>query len=209
MTCKAWKTVQNHDLFRGIESEPPSSIDKGGGQRPFSQKDLDTICAEEDSYTCNINLAWIDWNYSATPGIPIRAGAVGQVVKQVFEKPKGVPQVEIAMPERDFKPLNHKGALKWVSPEEITSAFLMAVARDIKNSESNEILQEWKNYMLSTTARFMFLPRQMDRYWYAFDQREQLMDHHAFQMYHRSCFQRLHEIIRLSHRTNVPPLTMT
>jgi hypothetical protein len=41
--------------------------------------------------------------------------------------------------------------LKRVSPEEITAAFIMAVARDVAKNESEEVLNAWKMFMLSTT----------------------------------------------------------
>ena len=83
-----------------------------------------------------------------------------------------------------------------VSPEEITGAYLIAVARDIEKNEPDELLQQWERHILSTTCKFVVLPGQMDRYWYALRRREDV--DHSFEAVHRSCFQRLWEVGRLS-----------
>jgi hypothetical protein len=44
----------------------------------------------------------------------------------------------------------------------------------------------------------VFLPTQTGRYWHALDQREQL--EHAYRVCRRSCYQRLHEVVRFMDR---------
>ena len=65
-----------------------------------------------------------------------------------------------------------------VSPEEVIGAIAMAIARDIRNSESDEVLQAWKQIALSTTCVFKAMPSASDRYWYALNQRERVCDLH-------------------------------
>ena len=83
-----------------------------------------------------------------------------------------------------------------VSPEELTTAFVMAVARDIKRSEPMETLPQWKRMMLSTPCRFAILPSSMQRYWYALVMREDIT--HQYEACQRSCYQRIHEVARLA-----------
>eukprot|EP00975_Prorocentrum_lima_P030313 6355099-Prorocentrum_lima.AAC.1 len=59
-----------------------------------------------------------------------------------------------------------------VSPEEIAAAFILAVARDIKKHEPEDLLQKWYRQLRSTTCVFVLLPSQIDRYWYALERRE-------------------------------------
>ena len=63
-------------------------------------------------------------------------------------------------------------ALQQVSPDEVTAAYILAIARDVGNEEADETLQAWKKFMLSTTCRFVVLPTQMSMYWYALTQRD-------------------------------------
>ena len=58
-----------------------------------------------------------------------------------------------------------------VSPEELTTAFVLAVARDITRGETDQVLQKWRDIMLTTTCKFVFLPTPMDRYWAALERR--------------------------------------
>ncbi len=201
---QAWEKVQGHRVFHGIVGKNPIKLgDIGGIQAQFEHKAFQHVFAHAEdgsksTYVCGINLAWIDFVWTATPCIPVRLGAVKQLVQTIFAKPAPLETIHVAVLSPAYKPLEHKGALKRVSPEEITAAFIMAVARDIDKNEAVEVLSEWKTFMLSTTCKFVFLPNQMDRYWYALDQREQ-MDH-AYRVCHRSCYQRLHEVVRLMER---------
>ncbi len=131
-------------------------------------------------------------------GIPVRMNAVKQLANSLCSKPRPIDCVTIALPAADYKPEKHRGGLRRVSPEEITAAYIIAIKRDIDNNESDQALTQWRTHMLSTSFRFVLLPTQQSRYWFALDQREQ-MDH-QYRVCHRSCFQRLHEVIRLVER---------
>ena len=85
-----------------------------------------------------------------------------------------------------------------VSPEGLTTAFVMAVAMDIKRSEPMETLRQWKRMMLSTPCRFAMLPSSMQRYWYALAMREDIT--HQYEVCQRSCYQRVHEVVRLTEK---------
>ena len=75
------------------------------------------------TYTCAINLAWVDFQWSATPGVPVRMAALERLRDTAFKSPCPAPQVHVAVPkEAEYQPDMHKGGLKQVSPEEITAA---------------------------------------------------------------------------------------
>ncbi len=88
-----------------------------------------------------------------------------------------------------------KGALLRVSPEEISTAFIMAIARDIKRQDPEEIIQQWKKLMLNTSCRFVRLEDQWKRYWHSLSLRETL--DHTYKACVRTCYQRVLEVIRL------------
>jgi hypothetical protein len=96
-----------------------------------------------------------------------------------------------------------------VSPEEATGAIVLAIARDIPNSEADEVLQGWKQIALSTTCAFKVMPSASDRYWYALSQREHVSM--TYTAVHRSTLQRVREISRLMKkmRETLPPAEVT
>ena len=102
----------------------------------------------------------------------MRKSAVDQVASTVFAKPTVLEQLHVAVPSVEYKVVEHKGSLMRVSPEEITGAYFLAVARDIGRGEPTETLPEWEKCIISTTCKFVLLPGQMDRYWYALRRRE-------------------------------------
>jgi len=206
----AWQTVQGNTVFEGIDTQDPLSIARGGAQAPFSQNELELSCSgEHRAYSCGINFAWINLLYSATPGIPIRMAAVHEVMEKTFLEPTPMESLSIGIPSTDYKVKSHKGALMRVSPEEMTSAFIMAVARDIKNGAPKDVLLKWRSAILSTPCKFVILPMPMDRYWHALRIREDIV--HLFKACHRSCYQRLHEVVRLmdAMRTRMPQSQVT
>ena len=73
----------------------------------------------------------------------------------------------IAVDSNDHNPLENKGALHCVSPEEMTPAQLLAMARDIHNNESVEVLRGWAQAAKSASGTFKKLDTPSKRYWYA------------------------------------------
>jgi len=127
--------------------------------------------------------------------VPLRVTAIEQMTKTMFKEPVAINEIHIAVPGPEFNPLMHKGALLRVSPEEITSAFALAIARDIANNECESVLRTWRKFALSATGKFVVLRTATERYWYALQQREWFSTVNA--AVHRTTFQRIHEISRL------------
>ena len=61
-----------------------------------------------------------------------------------------------------------------VSPEELPTVFVLAVSRDITRGEADEVLQKWRDIMLTTTCKFVLRNTPMDRYWAALEEREKM-----------------------------------
>ena len=81
----AWGQIQYHDVCQGIQSEMPLSIADAadsGSQRPF---ELDSyrraLAGGSQTYTAGINLFWIDLQWCATPGVPLRISSIDQMAK--------------------------------------------------------------------------------------------------------------------------------
>ena len=112
--------------------------------------------SKNSEYTTGINIFWHDWNYTATPGIPLRNNAVDALFEHYFQTPARFPgMLYISVPSPTYAPLEHKGALQSVSPEEIRAAFLFAFARDVAAGAPESVLREWIKLSLSCTATFV------------------------------------------------------
>ena len=59
------------------------------------------------------------------------------------------------------------GVLKQVSPEEITAAYIMAIANDAERQEGEDTTKVWVSYVRSAVCAFIVLDSDMDKYWYA------------------------------------------
>ena len=74
----------------------------------------------------------------------------------------------------------------------------MAIARDIKREDPDEVVQKWKHHMLCTNCRFVLLEDQWKRYWHALAVREDI--DHLFRAVVRTCYQRVVEVLRFMDR---------
>ncbi len=111
----AWTAVKGHIIFENIHEKHPCPIGSGGTQTPFNQHDLDTILMatpddNQVTYVCGGNLAWIDFTWTATPGVPVRMRAMKELANTLFAKPRPIESVTIALPSRGYKPMEHCGA---------------------------------------------------------------------------------------------------
>ena len=76
--------------------------------------------------------------------------AVELVKETTFATPTALSEIMVAAPDKDYKAKERKGELMRVSPEELTTAFVWAVARDIARGETDDVLQKWRGIMLTT-----------------------------------------------------------
>ena len=112
--------------------------------------------AGNSEYTAGINIFWHDWKYTATPGVPLRSTAIDTLMEHYFQTPARFPGILVISVLSDCcQPLQHKGALQSVSPDEIRAAFLFAIARDIAAGATRPVLQEWLQLSLFCTDAFV------------------------------------------------------
>ena len=199
---EALLSLENCEVFKDLVQCEPRGISDlatdSGFQAVFDQEMYAKAIAT-GTYTAGGNLFWLDFRWSATPGVPLRLEAVKDLASLLFAEPTPYPGALHVAVTADFVPLNHKGSWKSMSPEEIAHAMLFAVSDAVKNESGNlEFLNNWKRCMLSTTFTFKLLPNAEARTWYALQQRENVSIKHM--VVNRSCFQRCHEVLRLRQR---------
>ena len=200
---EALGTLSGHALFHNMVQEDPlgitATVGESGNLQPFDLDVYHRAIASAGKYTAGGNLFWIDFRWSATPGVPVRSEAVKRMAAQHFHTPIEYPGMLHVAVTTDYEPLNHRGSWHSVSPEEMAHAMLFAVADAVRREQDNlELLGAWKRCMLCTTFRFTVLANAEKRTWYALQQREDVSHHQL--LVHRSCFQRCHEMARLRHR---------
>ena len=91
------------------------------------------------------------------------------------------------------QPLDKRGALCAISPEEARHAMMAAIARDISNGAESGVLEEWHRKALSCTATFQVHATEAERLQVAMQLRENMAtDHEAMS---RTQLQRVYEIV--------------
>ena len=109
---KAKDVIDNHPLFRNIESELPLQITanktESGVQTPFDGEECKhALRAQSKMYTCGVNLFWINFLWSPTPGVPLRCSAIETLSNSKFAEPCILESVHVAVLDKDFDPLVH------------------------------------------------------------------------------------------------------
>ena len=198
----ALETLEGHDIFKNMVQCEPREISDSAQDTGFQcvfDNDLYMKAIASGTYTAGGNLFWLDFRWSATPGVPLRLDAVKDLASNLFKKPTPYPGSLHVAVTPGFMPLNHKGAWFSMSPEELAHAMVFAMADAVKRESGNtDYLNAWKRCALSTTFTFKVLPTAEARTWYALQQRENISSVHM--VVHRSCFQRCHEVLRLRQR---------
>ena len=109
----ATECVSAHQFFKQIEKELPLKItdtSDSGVQSPFDAAACRTaLHTRSESYTCGVNLFWINLLWSPTPGVPLRCSASESMSATRFAQPCVMDVLHVAVPDKDYNPLEHKG----------------------------------------------------------------------------------------------------
>jgi hypothetical protein len=184
-SSEVWARIQDnvvvileHPVFKKINAALPTGIGGTAGgafQDAFKLEHYKAAMAEVGRYQCGINMFWLDFAYTAMPGVPVRQRAIDELREQYFQFPNGFPKtLVIAVDSSEFNPLNHKGSLQRVSPGEMVYAMLDAIRRDIDNKKDNQHLLLWRQALLTATGLFETLPSFEDKWWYEHNLREDM-----------------------------------
>jgi len=87
------------------------------------------------------------------PGIPLRADAIQDLVDCYFKLPAPINTIIISVVPGE-QPLEKRGALLAISPEEVRHAVMAAISRDIKAGVEAEVLRQWRSFILCCSATF-------------------------------------------------------
>ena len=108
------------------------------------------------AYTCGVNFFWFDVLRSISPMVPLYRERVEDLAADQFDRPGAQwssmsMTVAITFQAGDNLP---KGSLLRVTPDEITHAVVLAVAKRIRSEAPKEELDQWRRMLLSVPCTF-------------------------------------------------------
>ncbi len=173
--------VLRHKIFKNVADDAPIDIcthangqEESGYQAVYHAAKAMRALSRTKTYMCAINLLWVDLYFTTSSNIPIQWSTVKELQNYYFRAPAGFVQmpIEIAVTEAQVqsKDYGEPGTWKRVSSEEIIMAWFTAVASDIVDGKSEDILREWLTHLLTTPATFYCV--QADIAWFAEQRRE-------------------------------------
>ena len=88
----ALKTVFEHDIFKSADKLLPLSIQEGGTQAPFSQKDCTQVLTQQlmlplnkrTGYKCAMNGLWVNHTWLVNPRVPVLGSQVEHLMKHHY-----------------------------------------------------------------------------------------------------------------------------
>ena len=155
-----WRAIiDGHHLFSNISQELPLSVADAGTQHPFNNDELAIAIARDDgSYTAGINLFWCEPLYSPAPSIPIRADTIPDLVDVYFSTPAAIPHPVCISLRPGERPLDKRGALMAINPEEMRHAMMSAIARDMRPASTQLSSSNGEHGCSVARARSLFTP---------------------------------------------------
>ena len=117
-------------------------------------------------YEAACNVFHLQPCWGAAAGVPYNDVGVEHITNHVYNVPKPLDDVIIVtVPNAEYKPMEHLGAWRFVTPEEIIFGLILAIARDVDEPKSDEVLHAWRFHLLTTTMRFEILENPDDIFW--------------------------------------------
>jgi hypothetical protein len=88
--------------------------------------------------SCCSNFFDQDWKFTSTPGVPVNSVAVQKIADRDFREPTVCPMIKVAAESPTWDPTSCRGAWRRITPEEVVHAYIMAIARDVRNPNTTE-----------------------------------------------------------------------
>ncbi|CAE7791744.1 unnamed protein product [Symbiodinium necroappetens] len=146
---------------------PADKDDLAGFLAPLDREQMKLSRESGSEYFCGVNLLWGNPLESITPGVPIMAKAVADLVQRLLKRgPKILEdRLEFVFPG--------PADMRWrrCSPEEQQHAVIMAVHEAILTGAPDSQLLEWKRVLLSCPANFVHLATEQEVYFYTTNKR--------------------------------------
>ena len=159
--------IEASPAFGGFGDWKPLGVGEGGSAAVFDLKEFQSGLANGGEYVCCGNFGWLDWKYSTAPGVPVLRSAVASYADAQFN-PKASKfntlRFMVAVEDPIKNPLEHKGALQAVSPQEEVIAPLFALGQALKSkSIAGSDEQKWRECFSSALLTFKLFETKEER----------------------------------------------
>ena len=138
---EALKVVLANPIFQSVETMKPLAFDAGGSQAGFRQADCTSTLngGPKAVYKCGGNLFWTLFLHLTNPRVPLSEIQI-KLCKDFYFKLDNLPSsfpfnVIIGVDSADFHVLEHKGALRVLSPDEPRHAYIFQCADAINQCQ--------------------------------------------------------------------------
>ena len=212
---QAKEAILAHPLFNNLQTQDPLPKGHAGGcgLEPYSGEALEhtrsngTDCSDGKSgtfrkYVCGLNLMWVDFVTSITPGVPVNQSSLSKLKEKMLADPtmaracfQGI--IIALLPGQTVE--KDKGNLRLLSPDESVQALILKVSEDIAAGVDTEILTEWSLILRSVPTTVELHQSGAEKlYWRALNIREEIGTQADTMC--RTTVQRLFEVIEFKQR---------
>ena len=152
----------------------------------------------DQEYEAGCVLPWVNEMFIAlgATAVPFNRESVRSTTGISFATPQRLSGLEVAVPDAKFNPLDHRGALRLVSPPEPLHAWWWAVARDVDDESK---LQQWATCARSTTIKCVVIAKD-----FQISLRQENLRDKISQLYavvKRTADQRIHVVVHSKRQT--------
>jgi hypothetical protein len=173
-------TILDHPVFEDVATAAPRAIKASDGmgsghQAVYDEKQFVVAMAETGRYKCAGNLLWLDYFWTATPKVPLRASSISSLKNHYFATPVPYPGELMIAIQATEKPSTMFGRLQGLSPEEMRFALIERIAERITANAGMEELQDWRTTLLTVSLHFRDLTADEEIHIEAIQLREHLV----------------------------------
>ena len=192
--AEAMDKILSHEVFENCLNRMPIDIANGGSEATFDQKQFEAAIGKTGRYKSAGNIWWINTlKGSGFNRVPVNPASIVLLQSHYFERPSPFPEPIVIAVGTGDKPLEMKGRLERVSPEEMEHALILKIANRIDNGCPRQELEEWRKVCLTVSIVFLLIDNATDRMWKSVALRESLSANYTSMS--RSALQRIWEIV--------------
>ena len=148
--------------FGGLKDMKPTGVGEGGSAPAFDLKECQKALETGGEYLCCANLNWLDWRYCTAPGVPVLRSSVAAYAHAQYGTmwcKLETLHIVVALDDVKANPLEQKGALQAVSPQEEVLAPYYALGTAVKKKTiAKSDADKWKLFMTTILVTFKLLP---------------------------------------------------
>lgn len=172
-----------------------------GMQAAFDPTEYQNAMKTHGTYRCAGNELWLDMWFTTQPGVPYNRASIYQLAENSFSEPNQWTGTNVVIvSDLTYNPMDHQGAMRRLSPEEVNFARVIGICNAIDNGADNETLQQFKVDLQCASFQFELHEGGVDNPTHpairrAINLREQMRQ--TAKAVGRDTLQRIYEVLRI------------